>query len=48
LSIINLFGEQVYRHEYNQEKVGINIATLPSGVYFIRINSTEVRRFVKE
>jgi Secretion system C-terminal sorting domain len=48
LSIINLFGQQVYTHEYNADKVQIDVADLPTGVYFVRINGTEVRRFVKE
>ena len=46
--ITNLIGETVYTHEYNTEKVEVNIVNLPVGVYFIKINNTEVRKFVKQ
>lgn len=48
LSITNLIGQQVYSRKYNSEQLQIDIADLPSGVYFIRINGTEVRKFVKQ
>ncbi len=48
IAISNVYGQTVYSNDYNAEKVGINIAALPAGIYFIRINGTEVKRFVKE
>ena len=48
LIITNLIGQQVYTHEYNTETVQVNVACLPSGIYFIKINGSEVRRFIKE
>jgi hypothetical protein len=48
LAISNLVGQTVYSHEYSADKVQIDVDGLPAGVYFIRINGTEVRRFVKE
>jgi hypothetical protein len=48
VAISNLLGQTVYSHEYNADKVQIDVADLPAGIYFIRINGTEVRRFVKE
>ena len=48
VAITNLIGQTVYSQEYNADKVQIDVADLPAGVYFIRINGTEVRRFVKE
>ncbi len=48
VTITNLFGQTVYSRDYNAEKVQIDVADLPADVYFIRINGTEVRGFVKE
>jgi len=48
ISLSNLVGQEVYNHEYNTAKVQVDVSTLPSGVYFIKINGTEVRKFVKE
>ena len=48
LTITNLIGQQVYTQEYNTETVQVNVAGLPNGIYFIKINGSEVRRFVKE
>jgi trimeric autotransporter adhesin len=48
LTITNLLGQTVYTHEYNTEKVQIDVADIPKGMYLIRINGSEVRKFVKE
>ena len=48
ITITNLLGQTVYTHECNTEKVEISVTDLPTGVYFVKINGTEVRKFVKE
>jgi Secretion system C-terminal sorting domain len=48
VAITNLIGQAVYAHEYNTEKAQVDIAGLPTGVYLVRINGTEIRKFVKE
>jgi Secretion system C-terminal sorting domain len=48
ISITNLPGQTIYTHEYNSEKVEVDVATLPAGMYLIKINNTEVRKFVKQ
>ena len=48
ISITNLIGETIYSYEYNANKAEIDVSSLPSGVYFIKINGTEVRKFLKE
>ena len=48
LTITNLTGQTVYAHEYNTETVQVNVATLPPGVYFVKVNGAEVKKFVKE
>ena len=46
--IINLLGQQVFSHAYNTDKVQVDISGLQQGVYYVRLNGTEVRKFVKE
>ena len=48
ITIANPLGQPVYTHEYNTEKAAVNVSSLPTGIYFIKINSTEVRKFVKQ
>ncbi len=48
ITITNLLGQKVYTNEYNTEKVQVDVASLPASVYLIRINGTEVRKFVKQ
>ena len=48
ISINNMVGQTIFSNEYNAENINVNVADIPSGVYFIRVNGTEVRRFVKE
>jgi hypothetical protein len=46
--ITNVVGQTVYTRQYNTQQVQINVADLPIGVYFAKVNGTEVRKFVKE
>ena len=48
ITINNLIGQMLYNHEYNIEKVQVDVASLPNGIYFVKINGSEVRKFVKE
>ena len=48
VSITNLIGQILYTHEYNDQQVQVNVAELPMGVYIIRMNGSEVRKFVKK
>jgi Secretion system C-terminal sorting domain/NHL repeat len=48
VKIINLIGETVYSHTANASKVLIDVADLPSGVYYVKVNGAEVRKFVKQ
>jgi hypothetical protein len=48
ITITNLLGQTLYTQNYNTQKVQIDVADLPTGVYFIKINASEVRKFVKE
>ena len=47
-SIANILGQTLFNHNFNSEKVEIDVADLPAGVYLVKINETEVRKFVKE
>ena len=48
IAVLNLFGQVVFKGAYNASKVELNISDFPPAVYFVRINNTEVRKFVKE
>ena len=46
--ISNLTGQTIFHNTYKTEDVQINVADLPKGVYFVKVNGSEVRKFVKE
>ena len=48
VAIINILGKIVYSGSYNSDAVQIDVSTLPSGVYFIKVNGTEIRKFMKQ
>lgn len=46
--INNLLGQVVYIQQHNSDKVQIDVSNLPAGIYLIRVNGSEVRKFLKE
>jgi len=46
--INNLVGQTVYAQKCNAEKAIINVADLPPGIYFVKVNKEVVRKLVKE
>ncbi len=48
VNICNLLGQTILNHSYNSEQVHLDVSDLPVGIYLIRINGIEVRKFVKE
>ncbi len=48
IAINNLVGQTMYSGEYNTNKAEVNVASLPAGIYLVKINGAEVRKFVKE
>ena len=48
IAILNLLGQTVYTNEYNAQKTIVDISTLPTGVYFLKVNNTKVQKFAKE
>jgi hypothetical protein len=53
LTIINMMGQTVYEAPESALRnpvtsMHIDISGLPAGIYFVRINSAEVQKFVKE
>ncbi len=48
IAIMNLIGQTIYTQQYNSPQVLVDVANLPPGIYLIRINGTEVRKFVKQ
>ncbi len=48
VTICDLLGQAVLSKAYNSKQVKVDVANLSKGTYFIKMNGTEVRRFVKE
>lgn len=48
ITITDILGKNIYNTSCDNTHVVIPVVDLPSGVYFVRINNTEVRKFVKE
>ena len=48
LSITNLLGQTIYTQQPNITKTQVDISALQPGIYFVKINGTDVRKFVKE
>jgi len=48
VTINNLLGQAVISKEYNTGQVKMNIATLPAGVYVVKVNNYFVQKLVKE
>jgi hypothetical protein len=48
LSICDVVGKIINTETYDANRVELPIAHLPSGVYYLKINNTEVKMFVKE
>ena len=46
-TISNPWGQILYTHDYSSNNVTIDVSDLPAGVYLIRINKTEIRKFIK-
>lgn len=46
--IRNTIGQTVFRNQYNELHVKVDVTNFPGGLYFIEMNSTQVRKFVKE
>ncbi len=48
VTITSIIGETVFTNAFNTENARVDISDMPAGVYFIKINGAEVRKFVKE
>lgn len=48
VEVTNVFGKTIYTQECNTNIIQIDITSLPSGLYFIKINGTEVRKVLKQ
>ena len=48
IAISNVIGQTIYSNKYNSDKVQIDVSGLASGVYFVKVNGSEVRKFVKQ
>jgi len=48
ITITNPVGQKVSTSNYNSKQVQADVANLPAGVYFVKVNGIDVKKFVKE
>jgi len=48
ITISNLLAQTIFTQNYNADQARIDLSAFPSGLYFLKINGSEVRKFVKE
>lgn len=48
LVIFNMVGQAVFTGTYTDAEATVNVANIPAGVYFLRVNGTVAKRFVKD
>jgi len=48
VAISNLLGQTVFTRNYNSDEVEVDVADLPTGLYMLKINGAEMRKFVKD
>ncbi len=48
ITITNLLGQPIYQQSANSLLARVDVSALTPGVYFIKVNGTDVRKFVKE
>ncbi len=48
LIITDLLGQTVYTRQFSSQQVRIDVADLPKGIYFVKVNGSAIRKFVKE
>ena len=48
ITITNLLGQTLLTRNCSSDQVEIDVSDLPAGVYLIKINGTDIRKFVKQ
>jgi len=48
LAVYNVIGQEIFHDSYDIEKVQLNLKYIPAGVYYIKINNSEIRKYVKQ
>lgn len=48
ITITDVMGREVLKNKFADKHVVVNVGTLPAGAYYVRINGSGIRRFVKQ
>jgi len=48
ITITNLLGQTIYQQTANSQMAQVDVSALSAGVYFVKVNGTDVKKFVKE
>ena len=47
IAVSNVLGQMVFTNSYNTHDAAVDLSALPSGVYFVKVNDTIVKKFTK-
>ena len=48
LSITNIVGVTLFTGKFNTEIAEVDVSRFPPGIYFLKVNETRVKKFVKQ
>jgi Secretion system C-terminal sorting domain/Beta-propeller repeat len=48
VAITNPLGQNIFEQAYHSQLIQVSVGQLPIGIYFIKINNSETRKFVKQ
>ena len=47
-TITNLLEQTVFSYHYDKQEIQIDVSNMTNGIYFVKVNGTEIRKFVKQ
>ena len=47
ITITNLLGQTLFSSQYYSQQVQLDVSTLTAGIYFVKVNGLEVKKFIK-
>jgi hypothetical protein len=47
VAVVNGLGQTLFVKQYGTREAQVDVRLLPAGIYFVRVNGTEMHKFVK-
>ncbi len=48
ISVANILGQTIYTESFDTKETSLDVSTLMPGVYLLKVNGSEIKKFVKE